>query len=384
MNSTVSDIRLKLAKDLMNGFAGRTGLSETADESEVGNVARRYLWTDALALLNLLAMAQLEQEEKFTGQARRLVRQVHHHLGRYAAQDDRRGWISGLPDELAPDHPTAGGLRIGKPLPERQEGEPYDARLEWDRDGQYYHYHTRWIAALLKASQTLDSKTLADWALELSLAGKKFIRELPNGLILSWKMSVDLSRPLVPTMSPHDPLGGLLVALDASQQSQLALPDLPTYLARLEGLCSQASWDTDDALGIGGLMLDLLRATRLYLSIDLPESIKPDRLLRAITPGLVNFLTHFDSGEAARYRLAFRECGLSLGLRCVQGHLAWLKEQGIEPDWPESVWQLPEQIENFWLQEQNQQADSFKDHLDINEVSLAASLLAGPQPAIYA
>ncbi len=39
-------------------------------------------------------------------------------------------------------------MRIGKPLNERKPSEPFDERLEWDRDGQYYHYLTKWMHAL--------------------------------------------------------------------------------------------------------------------------------------------------------------------------------------------------------------------------------------------
>jgi hypothetical protein len=47
-------------------------------------------------------------------------------------------WISGLGDDEGTAHPTLGGLRIAKKLRERLPEEPYDDRLEWDRDGQYF------------------------------------------------------------------------------------------------------------------------------------------------------------------------------------------------------------------------------------------------------
>jgi hypothetical protein len=54
-------------------------------------------------------------------------------------------------------HPTRGGLRIGKQLPERRPGEPYDPQVEWDRDGQYFHYLTKWMHALDQASSRTRS-----------------------------------------------------------------------------------------------------------------------------------------------------------------------------------------------------------------------------------
>ena len=65
-----------------------------------------------------------------------LIDHVHRGLGRYRSDDVRQGWISGLDEQAGHHHPTKGGLRIGKPLKERQLGEPINERLEWDRDGQ--------------------------------------------------------------------------------------------------------------------------------------------------------------------------------------------------------------------------------------------------------
>jgi len=64
-------------------------------------------------------------------------------IGRHRADDPRRGL-----DQRARRGGRLGGLRIGKPLPERGAGEPVDERLEWDRDGQYFHYLTKWMHAL--------------------------------------------------------------------------------------------------------------------------------------------------------------------------------------------------------------------------------------------
>ena len=96
-----------------------------------------------------------------------LIDQVHHVLGRYRADDYRHGWISGLDEEAGKRHPTMGGLRIGKPLRERQAGEPVDERLEWDRDGQYFHYLTKWMHALCRVAVTSGHHAHAKEALEL-------------------------------------------------------------------------------------------------------------------------------------------------------------------------------------------------------------------------
>src|SRR3990167_4016494 len=98
---------------LMRRFAERTGL--TSDRP-----TQRYLWTDACAVCNFLGLARLTGERSYADLALRLVDQVHHVLGRYRADDTRAGWISGLGEQEAESHPTRGGLRIGKKLPERR------------------------------------------------------------------------------------------------------------------------------------------------------------------------------------------------------------------------------------------------------------------------
>src|SRR5216684_2205383 len=57
-----------------------------------------------------------------------------------------------------------GGLRIGKKLPERSAGEPFDEQLEWDRDGQYFHYLTKWMHALDQVARSTKQPRFNLWA----------------------------------------------------------------------------------------------------------------------------------------------------------------------------------------------------------------------------
>src|SRR5215207_4481317 len=122
---------------------------------------RRYLWTDAFAVGNFIALDMIDH-------ARAVVDRVHHTLGRHRDDDARRGWISGLSETEGALHPTIGGLRIGKPLPERAAGEPVDEALEWERDGQYFHYLTKWMHALVQMTQATHEPTFATWGRELA------------------------------------------------------------------------------------------------------------------------------------------------------------------------------------------------------------------------
>jgi hypothetical protein len=89
-------------------------------------------------------------------------------LGRHRDDDRRTGWISGLADGLGELHPTCGGLRMGKPLPERRPDQPVDDSLEWDRDGQYFHYLTKWMHALDQVTRATGQPMFSEWARELA------------------------------------------------------------------------------------------------------------------------------------------------------------------------------------------------------------------------
>ena len=114
-----------MVREIMAEFADSTGLSS------MGKAPQRYLWTDAFALCNYLELFRSSGDERWRGLALRLVDQVHHTLGRHRHDDPRMGWISGLDAGEGENHPTVGGLRIGKRLEERRRGEPYIERLEW-------------------------------------------------------------------------------------------------------------------------------------------------------------------------------------------------------------------------------------------------------------
>ena len=130
----------------MAAFAQRTGLSPATEHPQ------RYLWTDAFAVCNFLELSERTGDQEYRRYATELIDQVHRVLGRFRYDDNRRGWISGLDEQEGRRHPTLGGLRIGKPLKERGADEVLDEQLEWDRDGQYFHYLTKWMHALCQAA----------------------------------------------------------------------------------------------------------------------------------------------------------------------------------------------------------------------------------------
>jgi hypothetical protein len=64
--------------------------------------------------------------------------------------------------------------------------------------------------ALNRLSRITENPVFNLWAIELAKAAHRgFVHVLPDGSKrMYWKMSIDLSYPLVPLMGQHDPLDG--------------------------------------------------------------------------------------------------------------------------------------------------------------------------------
>jgi hypothetical protein len=283
-------------------------------------------------------------------------------------------------------------LRIGKPLPERRIGEAYDAELEWDRDGQYFHYLTKWMQALNQVSRATGDWHYNRWALELArTAQARFVTFSPSGIRdrMYWKMSIDLSFPQVPSMGHHDPLDGFMAYAqlrETGEKDPEKNPDLDlaAELAEMARMCQHQHWETEDPLGIGGLMSDAYRAAQLSASGgDLPPDL-PINLLAASLSGLASLARKNSWDYPADYRLAFRELGLSIGFRALERleEITKLQPGPIKtgPALRTRIERLAafgsfrEQIESFWLDRRNRAAQSWTDHREINMVMLATSL----------
>jgi len=371
---------------IMMEFARETGLSP------VQKSPRRYLWTDAFGVCNFLSLYDQTGKATYLDLALQLVDQVHNTLGRHRKDDSRTGWISGLDEEEGGEHPTQAGLRIGKELNERGLRDPFDERLEWDRDGQYYHYLTKWMHALNRVSRVTGDLTYNTWAIELAkTAHTRFVYASPPGgpKRMYWKMSIDLSRPLVLSMGHHDPLDGfvtyneLQAALGKDPKKSMG-SDLRAEIADMADICKGKSWATDDPLGIGGLLFDAFRVAQLIVSGNLEQTGLLETLLEFSLVGLESFVRENSLKLPANYRLAFRELGLSIGLRAVEK----IEELVEQKSWPlhkkDSLHSLlkalsrygglREIIETFWLEPINTESDSWTEHRDINSVMLATSL----------
>jgi hypothetical protein len=370
--------RDRLARHMMDEFAEDTGLSG-------GQPARRYLWTDAFAVCNFLGLHRQTGEGHYLDLALRLVDQVHHVLGRYRPDDTRRGWIGGCSDGEGERHPTRGGLRIGKPLPERAPGDPFDARLEWDRDGQYFHYLTQWLYALHRVHRETGQPIFHTWAVELAQAAHTaFVRsDAPMGTSrMVWKMSIDLDRVLVPSTGQHDPLDAWIAYLElrsamAEAGSAVGSATLEREIEQAAALCRDAAWTTDDPLGLGALLASAYRLAAMSLAHGVEGGELLRRIVAAAEVGLAAYARGEPLAEPASRRLAFRELGLAIGLHALERMLVLPARSRRVPNQVAVLARylpLAGRIDDFWFGAANRQDPTWRAHGDINAVMLATSL----------
>jgi hypothetical protein len=144
------------------------------------------------------------------------------------------------------------------------------------------------------------------------------------------------------------------------------------------------SWVTDDPLGIGGLLFDACRVAQLIASGNLEQTDLLETLLESSLIGLESFVKENSLRLPVGYRLAFRELGLSIGLRAVEKIRERIEQESTRLRNRDAFHSrleilgrgagLREIIEKFWLEGANRKAGSYTAHHDINEVMLATSL----------
>lgn len=373
-------------QSIMLEFAAATGLSEFSCEP------RRYLWTDAFAVCNYLELYRQTGEQHLLQLALKLVDQVHHTLGQQRKDSGRSGWLSGLDEEQAQRHPTCGGLRIGKKLNERQAHESVNASLEWEQDGQYFHYLTKWMHALNRVSQVTAKSIYNQWALELAKVAHTAFTYTPSKegtKRMVWKMSIDLSMPLVDSMGHHDPLDGLITyqQLEATAKQFPETPSelhLETEIEEMISMCRGRNWASEDALGIGGLLTDAYKLVQLISIHPRRGTVRLEALLRDIEYSLRAYVTHNQLNLQAEYRLAFRELGLAIGLHAISRMQKRIEQQPEHFSDAKQILALltnlchfrriHERIESFWIEADHQSVKTWHEHADINSVMLATSL----------
>lgn len=368
----------------MARFAEHTGLEPDGADCS----GRRYLWTDAFAVCNWLALWKRTGDERYLDLSLRMVDCVHHGLGQHRPDDPRRGWISGLDAQEAGSHPLRGGLRIGKPLPERGLGEAINERLEGARDGQYFHCLTKWMRALDQLARWTHREQFNRWGRELAdTAHRAFVYGPRGEQRMFWKMSTDLSHPLVWSMGQLDPLEGLVACTElratASALGSTSGPDLREASRSFASMIDGQNLWTADPLGIGGLLSDGFRLVQASSGGAHSHLIR--ELLVAARAGIDSASRRGEWRQPASRRVAFRELGLAVGLLgfefiehappgnqdgALDDPAVRAQLQALAPHVP-----LGRKLRSFWLDPEHRRSEVWTAHRDLNEVMLATSLV---------
>jgi hypothetical protein len=148
------------------------------------------------------------------------------------------------------------------------------------------------------------------------------------------------------------------------------------------------AWGTTDSLSLGGLLTEAAQLTHLIASGDIEFDDLLPRLLSDARHSLEAYASGGELVLPVAARLAFRELGLSIGLRCldpmrvaIKQHaerLAGMRSATTLLDGVESMARfapMAERIESLWLTEEAQSSTAWEAHLDINSAMLATSLV---------
>jgi hypothetical protein len=244
--------------------------------------------------------------------------------------------------------------------------------------------------ALERAGTVTAEQMYIRWAMELAKAAHAAFAHVPRtggAMGMYWKMSIDLSRPLVPSMGLHDPLDAVVTYSELrlcgrKHPDGTAMLDLTEEIAEAAAMCEGKNFATDDPLGIGGLLFDACRAARMTAGDKFEFSALVEMLLRSSKDGLDAFLHKNPLDDPVDYRLAFRELGLSIGLRAVEtmrdvaeNNRSLLADSLFRQiEILTAYVPLSAAIEGFWRDPAHQQSAAWRAHRDINMVMLATSL----------
>ncbi|KAG8984929.1 hypothetical protein FRB90_005047 [Tulasnella sp. 427] len=270
----------------------------------------RYLWTDGFAVINFLTLHKTTSNPLYLELAKRLVTTVHDTLGKTRDLSSR---LPGATD----DAPLRGGLRIGKV---DEEDDPSE-----DGDGQYFHYLTVWMFALNRMTVVTGDTWYNDQAVDIArsvLIGKFLSNPDSPRPRMFWKMSIDLSRPLVPSEGNLDPIDGyvtykvLQITNGGKGLEQELIALKKTVNTKWRSYSSTAPLD----LGMTLWTAHMLRGAEGEDWADVlaqKAMACPRRLVESKTT----------LARPTSRRLAFREFGTALGLKCC---IDLARQHGLE------------------------------------------------------
>lgn len=274
-----------------------------------------YLWTDAFGVMNMISLWKTTHDDRFLTSAKRLVYSVHDTLG-YTRDGQYR-----LP-RATDDNPVGGGLRIGKV----DEAGP-------DGDGQYHHYLTLWMFALNRLSKASEDMAFNDLGISLARAiHPHFLVDRGSGgrPRMVWKISMDMTRPLVSSQGNLDAITGYVVyrllqvtsgtpnclASEIADYKQIMDSHGPPRVSSDTLDLGMGLWIAQWDAGIHGWADTLVQECNKSLS----ESHPTQHLSRVIDCNLHKTAHVLNQQRytyaSLKHRLAFREFGALLGIEC--------------------------------------------------------------------
>ncbi|QKX56647.1 uncharacterized protein TRUGW13939_03753 [Talaromyces rugulosus] len=295
-------------ESIYGSFADIKNPEEWTPPPKSGGHRGRYLWTDAFGVINFITLhrewtksssSTTTTGNKYLTLARRLVETVHDVLGRTR---DGTARLPGATDE----NPLGGGLRIGK----------FD-ETGVDGDGQYHHYLTIWMFALNRLSLATAEPKYNNQAVALAQAihPRFFVNRESTRPRMVWKMSMDLSISLVPSEGNLDPIDGYVVCrlLQAAAmatndgQEQVLNEEISDYKRVMER--KGEHFVSTDPLDLGMT----LWTSHWFSDRESWASKLAGKCFQQIYE-----LFEIDRylSRNIKYRLAFREFGTSLGIKC--------------------------------------------------------------------
>jgi hypothetical protein len=248
------------------------------------------------------------------------------------------------------------------------------------------------MQALDQATRITGRPQFTRWARELAAtayAGFSYQLSAGGARRLYWKMSVDLSRPLVSSMGQHDPLDAYITCLQlrstaAKLSGAAGEPDLGDEIRQFRAIIENGDWLTDDPLGLGGLLVDAWRMEQLRRQGTPVDEQLIETLLTAANTGLRYYTRGGELQQAAEYRLAFRELGLAIGLQAIADMWQSATRNPAYDSTRPAVYArlqalmhyvpLGEEIVSFWRDPAHRRDRTWSEHRDIDEVMLATSL----------
>ncbi|KAI6090336.1 hypothetical protein F4821DRAFT_275037 [Hypoxylon rubiginosum] len=275
----------------------------------------RYLWTDAFGVVNFITLSREKggggghSRPLYLELARRLADAVHAVLGRTR---DGAARLPGATDA----EPLRGGLRIGKLDADGQDG-----------DGQYHHYLTLWMFALNRLALATGEARWNGLAMQLAKAvHPRFMTERGGKETMVWKISTDMRRVLVNSKGNLDDVDGLVIFQLLQDTAELFARDT-TNDSMEKRISLEAEIEQYRRIAAGhpktlsGDPLDLgMSLWTCHLDRDAAWSrpLAKDGLAIALYRFLPAAQSPITAGRKQPYRLAFREFGACMGIKCYE------------------------------------------------------------------